>query len=444
MEAYNARSNSKKQTIEHLAHLTLNKDENGQYNHDDAVKFCDNVEKELKGRFNLLDRKNGMALLMSSTTNKINAVKSSDAYDATDVLRKSQKEAAAISQSTGTTAVPDITTRTDAQEEADRLNQYSQAIIGTKEGVTETFRAAVGSDVLNSVLLSADGTSTKGVDEYKLHELRDAIISGANRPKAPAILSQIIAVLTMPYDFRKKVAANFELQKANATKVQAYGITITNPLLVAALLANIENAQKEEWGREFQTAMQAVRKKYNYDFVHTEASLNDILQEMASADSIRNLRDAPEPESANAVSDQLNLSLLQSILQQGQEDYEEQAHAAAESSGSDSSATNKRRSSKKSSSRGRDRDSNRRRSKSRGYSRSRERPVNKCKHCKRYREHAMKHDADKCFFNRKYKGWRPKDICDELEIPHKPRHKFPESLGGLREASDSSGGSESE
>jgi hypothetical protein len=153
----------------------------------------------------------------------------------------------------------------------------------------------VGTDTLDAVFKDADGSGLKSVDEYNLYELKEAIISGANRPKAPDVLTQLIAAIAMPYDFRKKIATNFEAQKAKASKVQSYGIAITTPMLVLAILANVEAAQKEDWGCEFQPAMQAIRKKYNYNYVHHDASLNDVLTELAAADSVRNLREAPKP-----------------------------------------------------------------------------------------------------------------------------------------------------
>lgn len=68
--------------------------------------------------------------------------------------------------------------------------------------------------------------------------------------------------------------------------------------------------------------MQAICKKYPYDHVHDDASLQDILKELAAADSVRNLREAPEPKCANAVNEQY--SLLQQMIQQAN-DCEEEA-----------------------------------------------------------------------------------------------------------------------
>ena len=40
--------------------------------------------------------------------------------------------------------------------------------------------------------------------------------------------------------------------------------------------------------------MQAIHCKYNYDFVHGATSVAFILKELAGADGVRNLRDAPD------------------------------------------------------------------------------------------------------------------------------------------------------
>ena len=53
---------------------------------------------------------------------------------------------------------PTITSRANAQDEADRINQINQAVIGVKEGVTKAFTKTVGSNITNKVLRTADGT----------------------------------------------------------------------------------------------------------------------------------------------------------------------------------------------------------------------------------------------------------------------------------------------
>jgi hypothetical protein len=64
--------------------------------------------------------------------------------------------------------------------------------------------------------------------------------------------------------------------------------------------------------------------KYSYNHVHDDASLQDILEELAAGDSVRNLCEALGPERANAVGEQL--TLLQQMMQRAH-DYEEEAMA---------------------------------------------------------------------------------------------------------------------
>ncbi len=72
-----------------------------------------------------------------------------------------------------------------------------------------------------------------------------------------------------------------------------YGIVIGIPQLMLALLVNIKTATKSDYGCEFCLAMHAIRKKYTYNHVHDVTSLQFILKELAGADGVRVLKDAP-------------------------------------------------------------------------------------------------------------------------------------------------------
>jgi hypothetical protein len=61
------------------------------------------------------------------------------------------------------------------------------------------------------------------------------------------------------------------------------------------LLANIETATKSDYGREFRSAMHAIRKKYTYNHVHDATLLQFIFEELAGTDGVRVLKDAPAP-----------------------------------------------------------------------------------------------------------------------------------------------------
>ena len=115
--------------------------------------------------------------------------------------------------------------------------------------------------------------------------------------------------------------------------------------------------------------MQVIRTKYNYDYEHDEASLADILLQLAAADSIHNMKEAPELEvgAAHAVQDQL--TLLQQMMQQEHNDYEEEAMGVK----SDSDSLIERSPRRNSSAGGR----------SRGKSRGRINSRRRTRHCKR-------------------------------------------------------------
>ncbi len=59
-----------------------------------------------------------------------------------------------------------------------------------------------------------------------------------------------------------------ELIQSNAAYIATYGIVIGIPQLMLILLANIKTATKSNNGREFCSAMHAIRKKYTYNHVH--------------------------------------------------------------------------------------------------------------------------------------------------------------------------------
>ena len=239
---------------------------------------------------------------------------------------------------------PDITTRQEAQDEADRLNQIYQAVLGVKEGFKEKICDSGDTNTLSSVLQQADGQH-KSIDDYTLCELAEARIAGAHRPKATHILKQIVNAITMQFDFRKKVMDNVALQKILVNKATTFGVTFHVSLLVINLEANMEYAQSHEWGREFRVSGQAIRKKYpDYTYKHDQTSYDDMVKEYAAADRVRGLREAPAPsdEQANQVG---AFGGQLAALQRAFDDYKESAFSVDEDS-SRSKTREKRRSRK--------------------------------------------------------------------------------------------------
>ena len=444
-EVWSVRRLNKLNAEEKLSPIKINKDETNRYTHDDATKFIKAIVKACEDMLNPLDRKNGMAKLFEQTVNEINKITSKDTYDYKDILRISKAEATAASRATGAVVPPDITDRANAQEEADRMTKLNQAVIGAKEGIISKLKEAVGDQVLAAELQEADG-EPKGIDDISLYKLKELVITGANRTKSIEILKHATQAITFNFDFRKKVAENIARQKVLINKATSFGLTIDASLLATNLLRNMEYAEGENWGREFRPCMQAVRKKYDYNYQHDATTLDDMIAEFSTADRVRDLRDAPEPTDGTAL--EVNemteqLKQLQNALGDYGE-YQENAYAAAES---DSDVTEKSRRKKKKDKKTKHRSVSR----SRGRSLDRDRqgnkkPRNTCKHCKKQRKRCFPHDEAKCYRNKDWKGYRPEEICEEMGIPFKSRKSFPPHLGGPRQRAYSaySSGSDSD
>jgi hypothetical protein len=180
--------------------------------------------------------------------------------------------------------------------------------------------------------------------------------------------------------------------------------------------------------------MHAIRKKYTYNHVHDATLLQTILTELAGADGVRALKDAPAPNAGTAHSVANSVSFLNSMMNiNSKSDYTKSAYGASSDSGSSEeqrkSHKRKNKKAKKSNSRGK---------KKKEKDKDDEPKKNTCPHCKKYhrkKSHCVK--PDKCMWNKKCKGYCFKLICNELEVDFKPRIKFTADLGRYAEKEDS-------
>jgi hypothetical protein len=258
---YMARATTKHQVLKGIGKLALQTNKHGQYTHDAILLLQKGIRRILVSQFNPSDPGKGMENLLKDGTNLLTNVKSTNAITENSVLKAAKARADAAFKASSTTITPTITSRSEAQEEADRLNVINQLVISTKEGVVKAVTKLVGSDITDAVLRTADGSNHKSIDDYTLFAVMAAAINGANRPSTTGVLEQLLEVINHTFDFQKKVSVNMELMQLNAARMATYGIAISIPQLTLTLIANIENATKTEYGREFQLAMQAIRKK---------------------------------------------------------------------------------------------------------------------------------------------------------------------------------------
>jgi hypothetical protein len=179
--------------------------------------------------------------------------------------------------------------------------------------------------------------------------------------------------------------------------------------------------------------MHAIRKKYTYNHVHDATLLQTIITELAGADGVRALKDAPAPNAGTVHSVATSGSFLNSMMNiDSKSNYTESAYGAS----SDSSSSEERHKS-------RERENKKaKKSKSRGKKKKEkakddEPKKNTCPHCKKYhRKKSHRVEPNKCMWNKKYKGYLFKLICNELEVDFKPRIKFTADLGGYAEKED--------
>ncbi len=304
---------------------------------------------------------------------------------------------------TDITVVPTITAQAKAQEEADCLNIINQAVICAKEGAVNAITKFVGRNITDAILHTPSGSNHKGVDDFRLFDVMQAAIDGANHQSTNSMLEQLLEVINHTFDFRKKISVNMELLQSNVAQMATYGIVIGIPQLVLTLLANIETMTKADYGHKFCLAMHFICKKYTYNHVHNAMSLQIILTELASANGVRVLKDAPTPSAGMAHSVANSVPFLHSMMDSDDSNLEYTKLAYSTTSNSkllEEECKPRRRDCKKD-----------KQAKARGKKEKKtkkdynETPAkNTCPHCKKIqcrKPHWV--NPDKCMWNKKYK-----------------------------------------
>ena len=175
------------------------------------------------------------------------AINSNDVATISTVLATATRKATAATMALGLGAAciaPTITTSTESQDKANRLNLNCQSIISAKEGAITDITDKVGIDITDIVLRTMNGDYFKGINDYNLHEIVSAEITGADRPATNTLLDNISGILGYAFNFQKKVNTNMELLRARAAHTKSYCITVDDAQLTLVLLTNTERAKK--------------------------------------------------------------------------------------------------------------------------------------------------------------------------------------------------------
>jgi hypothetical protein len=128
--------------------LTLQTNENGQNTHNAILLLQKAVWRILQSQFNPSNPGKGMEKLLDTGYNRLTLVKSTDAITAGSVIKKAKQNAKVLSILTGKTVLPIITTRAEAQEEANQLKVINQSVIGAMEGAVEAIMKQLAATLL--------------------------------------------------------------------------------------------------------------------------------------------------------------------------------------------------------------------------------------------------------------------------------------------------------
>jgi hypothetical protein len=185
--------------------------------------------------------------------------------------------------------------------------------------------------------------------------------------------------------------------------------------------------------------MQSICTKYAYNYKHDKTPLKVIMTELAKADSVRTLKDAPAPSTAtaNSVADTIKQlkTMTSNILHDHYDKYNQDDtvsdYNTAYGVTTDNLSTDTKRHKIQCSRKGckaKEVDDS-------AKTKEKKKKKNNCPHCKKFNQcHPHPNvPKDKCFWNKKYKGWRPRMVWDELEVKFKPCSKFTAKLGGYPE-----------
>ena len=425
-EAYTVQATTHAAIAAAIEALPFEQNENGQYTRGAANQLIDRITTILKEQYTTIpNKKPGMSALLDDNTNSMTKITTTTRGDAKAIMNTYNK----------TDPKPSTEmTRSQAKEEAEEADIAYQAVLGAKKGTIAGITAKVGTDVTDTTLMEADGSTPKSLDDVNLHELVEAVLQNADRVSNKDLRALLLELVNMRIDFRKRIINNVEMIKGKVSNIASLGITFPASMIVTVILAEIEEVLDTDWARDFGVHMREIREQYGYDFVHTDTTLKDVVATLAKADNLRDLRAAPAPSGvALAVADPTypngNFWATRNMTAHGYDtDDDEHAFAAASESESSVETTNQRKKKKK--------ETMRSNSRSRGRSRARQakdQTVNKdCKHCRANRSTARHPHIPEtnCFWNPQWKGWRPKTICNQLEgVEFKARAKFPPELG---------------
>ena len=91
---YTARATLRTQVQDLINEIPLQRNENGQYQHNNIMVFITGVQRQFRSLYNPLQLGKGMAELLEEPANTLNQIKSTDMAEATAILKEAVAKAA--------------------------------------------------------------------------------------------------------------------------------------------------------------------------------------------------------------------------------------------------------------------------------------------------------------------------------------------------------------
>jgi hypothetical protein len=108
---YMVRATTKRQVLDGINKLTFQTNKHGQYNHDAILLLQKGIRSVLVGQFNPSNLGKGMEKLLNNGDNLLTLVKLTIAITAGSVIKVAKKQADELTNTTGKTILPTITSR---------------------------------------------------------------------------------------------------------------------------------------------------------------------------------------------------------------------------------------------------------------------------------------------------------------------------------------------
>jgi hypothetical protein len=242
-------------------------------------------------------------------------------------------------------------------------------------------------------------------------------------------LEQVLKVIYHTFNFCKKVSINMELMQSSAAQMAHMALSLESHSSCSRCWPTSRQPPNQ-----IMDAMHAICKKYPYNHVHDATSLQIILTELAGANGVRALKDAPAPNATTGHSVTNSTSFLNTMMNNNTttSKYTKSAYGTSSDSGSLEEQCKSCKCEHKKTKMSKSHEK-----KKKEKDKDKEPKKNTCPHCKKYhrkKSHCVK--PDKCMWNKKYKGYHFKLICDELKVAFKPPITFTANLGGYAAKED--------